>query len=278
MIKKTRYVMEDFNYRIGSNTHIIGRPPRFYHNSELLQAGCRFASVYSVRHSDAESISLSSKTAAGFRGIVWSARLWVDFDEEEAATRAIQYLKENDYGFTVYTTGNRGCHIGINRDANPSHTLPAQDKAWVKEHLPGADLSLYWHLHLIRLPGAIHETTGRRKEVREETVGKAIRLPEYTPDVQNSPEEVHSSEESGERPPLFTVWKVVSNLSGGTPNGGRHEQLFNLSIGFKESGVGFERTVWLVQEVNRSFIEPKSIEEVYRIVKWVYEETNKGPR
>jgi len=266
--------MQNFNYRLGSTTNVIGRPPRFYHNSKLVQAGCRFASVYAVRSEDAESISVSSQTASGFRGIVWSSRLWVDFDDQESAEKAIKYLKENGYGFIVYTTGNRGCHIGINRDANPSHTLPAQDKAWVKKHLPGADLSLYWHLHLIRLPGCIHEKTGRPKEVREERAGRAVRLEPYSEDLQHTPTEVSSSTESSEGPPLFTVWKVVSNLQGGASNGKRHDQLLNLSVGLRESKVGFERAVWLVNEVNKSFTEPKSLLEVYNIVKWVYNETN----
>ncbi|CAM6001785.1 unnamed protein product [Sphagnum balticum] len=69
----------------------------------------------------------------------------------------------------------------------------------------------------------------------EERAGRAVRLEPYSEDLQNTPTEVSSSTESSEGPPLFTVWKVVSNLQGGVSTGKRHDQLLNLAVGFKEA-------------------------------------------
>ncbi len=260
----------DFVFRVGSGTNIIGRPPRFYHSSRLIDSGSRFASVYAVRKEDAKAVE-EAGSSSNFRGIVWSQRLWVDFDQEKPAQRARDFLIKERYDHVVYHTGNRGLHIGILRDNPPSHLLPYQDKKWVSENLPGADLSLYWHLHLIRLPGALHESTGKPKRLIYTQAGRSLTLPKFISESQKAdllPGQIPTLR----RPPLFTVWSVLSNLTGEGLNG-RHEQLVQLAIALKrDAKVTYEEALWVVGEVNNGFSDPKSEEELIRITKWAYEE------
>lgn len=257
-----------FVYRIGSPTSHLGRPPRFYPSDLLRQEGCQFASVYAVRREDAEAISSTAGTAQGFKGIVWSQRLWVDFDNEEGAEAARQLLKEQGYDYVEYNTGNRGAHFGIVRDSNPSHLLPAQDRAWVVANMSGADLSLYWHLHLIRLPGAVHEVTGRRKTLVARQSGKTLILPKYVLAESSSS---RTYPEGSKRSSIFSRWQVVSKLTGSPVNGSRHKHLVELALALKrDTGLSFDETLWVVEECNRGWEDPKGKEEVEKIVRWVY--------
>lgn len=260
--------MDAYSFRLGSRDHTLGRPPKFYANSELLSSGCTFASVYAVTDLDAKAIT-EAGSAANFRGTVWSAKLWVDCDTEEASKEVDNYLRKEGYAFTKYTTGNRGHHYGINRRASPSHLLPQQDKAFVKQHMPGADLGLYWALHLLRLPGVLHVKTGRPKTCIERVAGKSLVLPPF--DVEEgSLQQVGGLLTSTTRPSVFSFWQVLSNL---TPDGGkgRHKQLIDLAIALKrEAGASKEEAEWLVLEVNKGFDEPKPESEALRAVEWAY--------
>ena len=256
-------------YRIGSPTNSIGRPPKFYRSAELLPKGQSFGSVYAVSVEDAHFIE-EAGTAAGYKGVVWSQRLWVDFDSEDGARAAQSKLKELGYDHVVYTTGGRGCHIGILRPSAPSHVLPLRDKQWVANNLPGADLSLYWHLHLIRLPGAVHERTGLAKRVLYKVEGRELILPPYDPDANvRAFREV--SAEAGREGSIFQNWEIISQLTALNPNGSRHQHLVNISATLcNSSGINRDRALWIVQEVNRGFPEPKTEEEVEKIVDWAY--------
>lgn len=255
-----------FIYRLGSPTNRLGRPPQFYRSNDLIARGCTFASVYAVREEDAICIQETAQTAAGFKGIVWSQRLWVDFDDARAGVAAQLKLKEEGIDHVVFTTGGRGYHIGVGRDASPSHTLPLQDKQWVEENLQGADLSLYWHLHLIRLPGTTHERTGLPKRLLYSHAGRDITLSPYNPSEERATDVVLATTS---RPSLFMNWEIMTRL---TPNpGNRHHQLVKLAKAIQQhGGASMDEARWVLNELNRSFKEPKSQEEVDKIVKWAY--------
>lgn len=261
-----------FIYRVGSPTNVIGRPPRFYGGSEIANSGSQFASVYAVRKEDAQAIRDAAGTAAGFRGVVWSRRLWIDFDSYEAADKAEETLRQLGLDHVVYDTGGRGRHIGILRAAEPSHTLPLQDKQWVRANIEGADLGIYWHLHLIRLPGAIHERTGRKKTKLREFKGTELVLPKLA-DHNDPAMDIIGEHQASRvaRPSIFRCWEVTSNLTP-TSGGSRHRQLVNLSLALcKDAKVSFEEALWVVREVNRGFDEPKEDVELERMVRWAYE-------
>jgi hypothetical protein len=263
--------MGDFVYRIGSNINVIGRPPSFYDSSRPAPDGIRFCSLYAVRQEDAAAIEDTAGTAAGFRGVVWSRFLWADFDTEEAGKAACTSLERSGLGHTVYHTGGRGLHIGVLRAADPSHTLPMQDKLWAVENLPGCDPSIYWHLHLLRLPGALHERTGLPKRLLYTRPGRELHLPPYSPAAAVSTAKGPGKEE-GQRKSIFDCWGVMSRLNQ-DPSLSRQKHLVYLAMSLRgEAGVTAEEALWVSLEVNRGFDEPKEESEVQRIVDWAYEQ------
>jgi hypothetical protein len=259
-----------YNYRIGTTALRHSNPPVFYTSSSLLHHKCTFASVYAITQADAEAITKSG-TVTGFKGTVWSKRLWVDFDQREAADKAVAKLKEEGYGFVVYDTGNRGVHIGIDRICSPSHLLPISDKSWVRANLEGADLSLYWHLHLIRLPGTTHEQTGRKKALVSRHTGRAIEL-QLVREARPEQEPRTSVGDSNRSRSIFQEWSVASLLSGPGIGESRHKHLVMLAARLKELGLRVDEAEWALLEVNRGMSEPKSNDEVYSILTWAYSE------
>ena len=261
-----------YKCRVGSTTNVLGRPPRFFLGNELAKNGCRYASVYAVTSQDATAIETGAKTCAGFKGTVWSARLWIDIDSgAEAADKVETFLKEQGYDYVRYETGGgRGAHFGVLRDAAPSHTLPAQDKRWVSENVEGADLGLYWHLHLIRLPGTIHERTGLPKKLIRSNPGRALVLPLYEPESDSQSSESAPVASGGRPGTIFGCWSVVEKLAITNPPD-RHRHLLTLAKALQaDARVQIEAAMWVVSEVNNGFDEPKPREEVQRIVKWAY--------
>jgi hypothetical protein len=260
--------MEEYIYRVGSFTHKLDKPPFFYVSGGLLTAGCTFGSVYAVRKEDAEAITTAG-TAANYRGTCWSRRLWLDFDDEASLKQTLEFLKKENYDHVVYHTGNRGGHVGILRDAAPSHLLPYQDKKWAVENAPGCDRSIYWALHLFRLPGTVHDTTGLPKRLVSKHEGKELVLPSYEPEAPKDTRTPIGIK--GSRGSIFKCWQVVSRLTLGEV-ANRQKHLVVLCKALRhDAGVTLEEATWVALEVNRGFDEPKPQEEVIRIVNWAYE-------
>lgn len=240
------------------NTH-----PKFYHAAQLPAHG--YASLYGVSESTAKAIEQEG-TAKGFKGIVWSERLWLDFDSYGAADRAQSRLEEMGYDFIEYDSGGRGAHFGILRASVGSHLLPARDKAWAKNQFPEADLSIYTHLHLFRLPGTIHERTGRRKELVCEHRGSTLELPKL------KWEELPISQISGTGKSVFDCPRVMANSVPLRSGEARHPNLIRLLYALRDDAkVDVAAALFWVTEVNKLWEEPKSMEDLEKAVRSVYE-------
>ena len=225
-----------------------------------------FVSLYKVDRQTAEAIHTEG-TAKYFKGIVWSERLWLDVDSYEAADDVDGKLREMGYDFIAYDTGGRGAHFGVLRATYPSHLLPLKDKAWVKEHFPQADASIYTHLHPFRLPGTVHEKTGRKKEEVVHVTGKAIILPVFK---DAKLEDTSNATYFGNYRSVFRCFRVMSN-SHAVPEGQRHETLVKLVYALKDdAGVGPGFALDWVHEVNKQYSAPKSDDELEHIVRSIY--------
>lgn len=235
----------------------------FLHVTDLPELG--FCSVYAVDEATATTLQ-SSQDPRGFKGIVWSEKLWIDCDTEEASNSVEAGLKKLELGFEKWTTGNRGAHFGVNRIAEPSQTLPLQDKAWVKARFPEADLKLYSHLHLFRRPGNPHDKTGRKKTLEAVFDGRTF-------------SHGNSRHTSSADLPISTGIKIDSSIfederimCDSTPqeNGQRHATLCRLAARFAQRGEGSEFAYRWLQHVNALFSEPKSDEEIVKVIQWAY--------
>lgn len=254
---------DTYSYRLYSDAANYGITPQFIAGTMGDREG--FASLYAVEEETAKAI-YAETTTKQFKGVVWSERLWIDFDSYEAADRAESKLKEMGYDFIAYDTGGRGAHFGILRLTNPSHLLPYKDKAWVKKHFPEADPSIYTHLHPFRLPGTLHAKTGRRKQAVVAVEGKTLILPVYEDQyVVRTHDHYNGSGRS-----VFDCFRVMSN-SHPVPSGERHATLVKLVYALRDDakvGAGFAFD-W-AQQVNKQYDEPKAEHELDQIVKSIY--------
>lgn len=255
--------MDHYIYSLFSTTADYGVSPNFVDVSKGDFRG--FASLYKVTRETAQAIEQEG-TVKGFKGIVWSERLWLDFDDEDAARRADGKLKEMGYDYICYTTGNRGCHYGILRDHHPSHLLPLLDKAWVKEHFPDADTSIYTHLHPFRIPGTLHQKTGRPKAVLFECRGRALVLP---PLKREEMQVVSFGQKQGKS--VFDCFYVMANTVP-IDAGQRHSTLVKLINALKnDAGVSMDIAMWWVSEWNKMLSEPKEEHEIEKAIRSIYE-------
>lgn len=255
--------MVGYTYSLFSVTADYGPKPCFV---DAVQSDLRgFTSLYQVTEETAKAIEQAG-TVKGFKGIVWSERLWLDFDNEDAARRADSRLKEMGYDYVCYTTGNRGLHFGILRDHIPSHLLPLLDKAWVKANFPEADSSIYTHLHPFRVPGTVHEKTGRPKTLLFERRGRTLVLP---PLKREEMQIISFGQKQGKS--VFDCFYVMANTVPVTA-GQRHSTLVKLINALKnDAGVSMDIAMWWASEWNKMLSEPKEEYEIEKAIRSIYE-------
>lgn len=250
-------------YYLYSDSKSYGHRPRFIHRDSLPRLG--FASLYAVTKDTAEAIEQAG-TTKGFKGVVWSETLEVDVDSYSAAEAVAARLSGNCLEFMEYDSGGKGHHFSIRRNSAPSHLLPYADKEWVKHRLPEGDCSIYTHLHPFRLEGTVHESTGSKKKWIQYSPGKTLNVPVFEFEEVATPPLTGSSVERS----IFDMQRVMAN-SIPQHNGERHAALVRLLYALKETAqVDPDTARWWVGEVNKMFEEPKSEEEIWKLVQSIY--------
>ncbi len=250
-------------YSIFSGSKHYGSKPSFIYSNRLPSQG--FSSLYQVTAETACAIEQAG-TAAAYKGCVWGERLWIDVDSYEEAEKVDSRLRKEGYDYVSYDSGGRGAHFGVLRDHEPSHLLPVKDKAWVKANFQEADTSIYTHLHLFRLPGSIHEKTGRAKQLVESIRGRALKLPP----LEMREVKLSGNVNSGGDISVFDCFSVMANTIP-VKNGNRHPTLVKLAYALKDqAGANADFAYqWLI-ETNKMFEDPRSEEHIEQIIRSVY--------
>lgn len=251
-----------YDYYLYSPRADYGIKPVFSNISRIPPTG--FTSLYAVTKETAEALTTEGSTR-WFKGVVWSEKLWLDFDSYEAADRAERSLIEKGLAYVAYDSGGRGAHFGVPRSCSPSHLLPLRDKQWVRTHFPGADHSIYTHLHPFRLPGTVHEKTGRRKELVCNREGSVLTLPPF------KFEELQASE-IGASSGITSIFDCVRIMTRTVPvkNGARHANMISLVYSLKETGYDKFIAEFWVNEWNKLLSEPKELEEIEKAIRSIY--------
>ncbi len=257
-----------YDQYIHSSIRGYGTSPNFVARIRLRDLS-GYSSLYAVDEATAKAITASG-TTAGYKGIVWSERLWIDVDDYQKADETEEVLIKLGVDYVAYDSGGRGAHFGVLRDARPSHLLPSQDKQWVRDTLPHADLSVYTHLHLFRLPNTVHERTGRLKELVRAVKGSVLQLsPLRKAEVERVQMVIDSVRSGGTSYSIFSNFRVLE-CSAQVENGERHPQLVRCAYALKEAGAASHFALSWLRELNKSFKEPKAEWEVDNILKRVY--------
>lgn len=261
--------MNGFIYRVYSPGLYYSAKPCFL-DPDALGSKTGFASLYAVSDETRKAIEQVGTTKE-FAGCVWSERLWLDVDSYEAAEKVENRLKEMGYDYIAYDTGGRGAHFGIARDTAPSHVLPAQDKAWVKKHFPEpeVDKSLYTHLHLFRIPGTLHGTTGKPKVLVSRQSGKVLVHEPYKPSENRSIATFSNVGAPSGTGSIFDNFSIMSQ-TGPARNGNRHPTLVRLAYALKAGSIPIDKAYWWLSETNKMFEEPKGEQEIEKIIKDIY--------
>lgn len=248
--------------------HLWKRSPtdagfRFLAADDLPSAG--FASVYAVDKQTARTLEANGDFS-GFKGIVHTPTLWIDCDTTEASDSVERRLRALGVRFEKWTTGNRGAHFGVARQAVPGPLLPLKDKAWVKANCPEADLSLYSHLHMFRCPGEKHQKTGVRKALLLTVEGAVVYLDSITPTQPTPPQQSAQSEDGS----VFDD-DIIMNWSTPQENGNRNKALAAVAYRMAERGEPVEVTRWWLGQVNQLFSEPKDHGEIEHVLRYAYQ-------
>lgn len=251
-------------YYLYSPAANYGSVPRFMARDEMPKTG--FTSLYAISAQDAEAIRAEG-TTKGFKGVVWSPTLEMDFDDPEAAERAGCRLEEMGLEFNAFSTGNRGLHFQLFRslDSKPSHLLPQKDKAWVRDHFPGADTSIYTHLHPFRLEGTKHEKTGRPKQRVHYNPGNKVTVPA----LKEKPVPTYDASQSSSGRSIFDNLQLMANTIP-VHNGERQYTLIRQLFALKYEGVPADMARFWVGEWNKMLSDPKAEEELDKAVMSIY--------
>jgi hypothetical protein len=242
-----------FKFNVYDPTHLV------FPASDVPSAG--FSSLYRITAETAEALNASG--ISGYRGAVWSPGLWIDCDTEEAAMETRARLTQLGLGFEVWSTGNRGMHFYIERPHAPSHLLPQIDKEWVKSSIPGADTSIYSHLHLFRNPGSRHKKTGKPKLCLERISGQPLLLKDEPVEKQQLRTKIEVPEKS-----IF-LDNYVMSLTAPVDEGKRHETLLNCALAMNRLGEPIDFIGRWLYHVNMLYASPKPDGEIERILDFV---------
>jgi hypothetical protein len=253
-------------YLYSSGPHYGVGDPVFLHVSEL-EGKQGFSSLYGVTESTAKAISAAG-TCKGFKGVVWSDKLWLDVDGYDKCEAVEQRLKEMGYEYKAYDTGGRGGHFSIELIPNPSHLLPQQSKQYVQEHFPECDSTIYTHLHPFRLVGTTHSNTGRTKFRVGGEDGKALRLPEYV--GRESTRVGGDFGSTTNSASIFDNFFIQRNTQEIPKQGERHAQLVRLCYALRDSGYDINLARWWVSEANKRWAPPKEDHEIEKALSSIY--------
>jgi hypothetical protein len=252
-----------YDYYIHSPIKLHTAAPYFLRGGTAIQG---FSSLYAVTKDAAEAITKAGTTSQ-FKGVVWSERLWLDIDSYEKAQAVENRLVAMELDFIAYDSGGKGAHFGIKRNNAPSHLLPAMDKLWVKANIPEADTTIYTHLHLFRMPGTVHEDTGRPKQLVVENKGRALTLPpmEKINASYRDDSNLYSTDTS-----VFACFRVMSN-SVRTSEGNRHKTFVTLVHALRDDAKATPQLArWWLGEANKLSTCPKSDAELDYLVGSIY--------
>lgn len=225
-----------------------------------------FCSVFSFGDLDSLEI-INNKSSRGFKNYRVSARnLVIDLDDgEESIHELLKLLRELDYSYTAYVSGGKGYHIFIKCEESYRIDLPALHQVMAVNLAPTCDRSLYRHSSLIRLPGTVHEKTGKIKEVIERHLGSnLLMLPELA--IAPPREIVKSS-----RTAVYMYYQTLADaVQYSIATGGRHNKLWQIAKDGFEAGIPYNQVLSDMQVANAFFSPPKELYEVEHVLETTY--------
>lgn len=222
-----------------------------------------FRSVYAYTEETAEQV-YNKRSTAGLQSVYkYSDMLFIDIDSDDNDVQ-IAGNKLCDLGleFEYWTTGNRGGHFHLPLEPMAGlHTNEYQRK-WVDENIPvKTDCTIYTCNGQFRMPHAVHDKTGKPKELQEKIAGKILRIDTVQPLLRrNNQWHCHT-----------TVDNYVDNLTRYAGVGERHQRIMMIVKDGIKLGFSLDKVTQDVLLYNQKWLHPQmDVKEVIRHVNKTY--------
>lgn len=241
-LQSIMYEWRTDKYRMGAPV-LLDAPDRQY----------RYRSLYGYGPDTIRGINARKNTRDLAGSPVYSDHIIIDCDTQGEAEIVKERLIELEIPFELWLTGNRGCHFHISIEPMWGTDTIWSQTCWLRDIgvWEVIDTSIYRENGQIRVAGAIHEKTGRVKELVHRH-GGSIRT---KIDIRKSPPmPVASSEVEAGTPEAKNEYH--RNLFYRRNEGGRHTHMFVLwnrgkAAGYSPSDIRDDIRWW-----NDTFAEP----------------------
>jgi hypothetical protein len=196
---------------------------------------------------------------------VYSDTLFVDFDDgENSKDQFAKILETSGHGYDMYFSGKKGYHFHVPIEPMWGASVPYSQKMWVSSlGIESVDTSIYRHTGLFRLPGTIHQSTGKKKELIKSFEGRKVEIPII--DLAN--EAKLYGVESDNLAIAKACHTILRTAAVGAQPGQRHNTLLSIAKSLTAAGMNEGTCVDICSAVNEFFDEPKSQEEVHECVR-----------
>lgn len=193
--------------------------------------------------------------------------IFLDFDDNaEAAKEAVTWFFTNGYTHTSYDSGGRSIHIEA-----PITPLYHKNAAYsirkFSEQFVRVDTSYQHYAGLFRLPGTLHEKTGRPKVMLTHMDGGTLSIPLIDRPVSGLT--FKKDKLAGDA--LIPYIGYYQTLIGSCPSeGGRYKALLTQAFNFQELGFSIDTTEDLLAALNGTWNNPKTPLEIRKICQDAY--------
>jgi hypothetical protein len=211
-----------------------------------------FRSVYMFTKEDADKIIESGNSRGFSEYIPYSDTLFVDLDDPSFLPLALENLEKLGWRYTYYSSGSKGYHIHITHNQCGGYGLPDLHKELALKVHPQADVSLYRTSSLFRIPGTIHQKTGKTKQYIGQGGKNLLLLPW---NIQGVKPVLHFKEfvESNESELALSLNSVIRFLGNPPIQGRRTQTLWAIARGLRDGGLGIQTVKGLLEAVNASW-------------------------
>lgn len=222
-----------------------------------------YGSVYYFNADDAKRIRASG-CSRGFSALVVTAfAVTLDIDNPLDIQQVVDRLDGLGLGYQLWFSG-RGYHVVIPHERMSDINLPYSHRCWVETLNLPVDYSLYQHSRVLRLPNTLNAKTGLRKQLIKEVEG-------MQPTIQIKEPPKFQFQPNGGVNTVVAVLNQLQRIVSTEPlPGNRHTQLWSAATAAANANLSYTTTLELLTEVNNSWKNPKSSEEVEKAVTQAY--------
>lgn len=229
-----------------------------------------FTSMYGYLEDAVKEIRRTGSTRNFKRFPVFSDTLFVDFDNQDEAADDFRGLLESlEIRFDRYHSGGRSIHFHIPIEPMYGLNVPASQRYWMEKNAPLADMSIYKHAGLYRLPGTYHaKYPGNKKKLLDSSEGNKLVI-ENRPIIK-----VSMDNDDNEVSPQEAYMILGKLLHTEAAEGNRHPHAFKIVRACKASNQPESEAFLLLDMWNSdNCYPPKQDWELSKLVRWVYGDT-----